>query len=160
MVVLALKRILDSGFEEALVRLPKALRAEGFALLNEVDVKDTLQEKLGVAFREYRILDVCNPSLAHEALSADLDLGMMVPCRVVVYEADNGRAVVQAVDPTALVAVHESPRVRELAATVRGKLARVLDALDSRGSRALRVSELMNQDLFSLPPSASAKEAQ
>ena len=125
-----LKKVLRSGFDEALARVPDALKTEGFGVLTEIDVKDTLQRKLGADFRRYRILGACNPPLAHRALQADLDVGVLLPCNVVVYEGDDGRAVVSAVDPTLTPAVMDSPDLREVAETVRGKLARVLERLD------------------------------
>jgi uncharacterized protein (DUF302 family) len=125
-----MKKVLRSGFDEALARVPDALKTEGFGVLTEIDVKDTLHKKLGADFRRYRILGACNPPLAHRALQADLDVGVLLPCNVVVYEGDDGRAVVTSVDPTLTPAVMDSPDLREVAETVRGKLARVLERLD------------------------------
>ena len=126
---LGLKRLLRGGFEDALARVPEALKAEGFGVLTEIDVADTLKRKLGVDFRRYRILGACNPALAREALEADLDVGVMLPCNVIVYE-EGGRAVVVAVDPMQNPAAREDPRVRKVAETVRVKLGRVVAQLD------------------------------
>ncbi len=123
-----LKKELASTYEEALAKVPEALRAEGFGILTEIDVSKTLSQKLGVEFRRYKILGACNPALAHRALSVALEIGVLLPCNVVVYEADDGRAVVLAVDPTQTVAAGD-PRLADIAATVRSKLARVLERL-------------------------------
>jgi uncharacterized protein (DUF302 family) len=121
-------RALQMGYEAALGRVIEALNAEGFGMLTEIDVRDTLKKKLGVDFRRYKILGACNPALAHQALSAELDIGVMLPCNVVVYETDDGKAVVTAVDPMQTVA-REHPVLVPIAETVRGKLTRVLESL-------------------------------
>lgn len=123
---LGLKKVLGAGFEDALAQVPEALKTEGFGVLTEIDIADTLKRKLGVDFRRYRIFGACNPPLAREALEANLDAGVMLPCNVIVYEDDGGHAVVVAVDPLQTPAVHEDPGVRKVAETVRGKLERVL----------------------------------
>lgn len=125
----AMKKELRSAFDEALARIPEALKTEGFGVLTEIDVKDTLKKKLGADFRRYRILGACNPPLAHQVLQSDLDIGVMLPCNVVVYESDDGHAVVTAIDPTKTAAALENPSVRQVAEAVRDKLARVLDRL-------------------------------
>jgi uncharacterized protein (DUF302 family) len=125
----ALKKELRGGFEDALARMPEALKSEGFGILTEIDVADTLRKKLNVEFRRYRILGACNPSLAHRALEASLDVGTMLPCNVVVYESDDGRAIVSAVDPTETAAARSDPRIRDVAETVRAKLERVIAGL-------------------------------
>jgi uncharacterized protein (DUF302 family) len=123
-----LKKILSSGYEEALTQVVAALKTEGFGVLTEIDIRDTLQAKLGVEFRRYKILGACNPPLAHRALQAELDVGMMLPCNVVVYEDDAGHAVVTAVDPTQTIAAQHA-RLLPIAEEVRAKLARVLERL-------------------------------
>lgn len=110
-------------------RIPEALKSEGFGVLTEIDVQDTLKKKLGIDFRRYRILGACNPALAHRALSADLDVGLMLPCNLVVYEGDGARTVVAAVDPTLTPAAQSSPEIMEVAALVRGKLEKILDQI-------------------------------
>jgi uncharacterized protein (DUF302 family) len=124
----SMKRTLESSYDEALQRVPEALKSEGFGVLTEIDVKQTLQNKLGVDFRRYKILGACNPPLAHEALSTTLEAGVMLPCNVIVYEGDDGRAVVHAVDPMQTIAAGD-PQLSRLAATVREKLERVLARL-------------------------------
>lgn len=125
----AMKRELRSTYEEALAALPAALAAEGFGVLTEIDVKETLKKKIGADVRPYRILGACNPPLAHQALQAELDIGVMLPCNVVVYQGDGGTAVVAAIDPTQTIAVTGNAKLAELAETVRQKLARVLERL-------------------------------
>ena len=119
---------LASGYEEAVRRVPDALKGEGFAVLTEIDVKGTLKNRLGVDFRRYKILGACNPVLAHEALSTTLAVGTMLPCNVVVYEEDDGKAMVQVVDPLQ-IALNADPRLARVAKTLRDKLMRVLERL-------------------------------
>jgi uncharacterized protein (DUF302 family) len=118
-------------FDDALAKVPEALKAEGFGVLTEIDVKDTLKKKLDVDFRRYRILGACNPSFAHEALKTELEIGVMMPCNVIVYETDDGRAVVTAVDPMQTMAAKGDARLLGLAKTVGEKLGRALDRLES-----------------------------
>jgi uncharacterized protein (DUF302 family) len=125
-----IRKSLRATYDEALERVPLALKAEGFGVLTEIDVQRTLKEKLGVDFRRYKILGACNPPLAHQALQAELEVGLMLPCNVVVYEDADHRAVVVAVDPTQTIAGAGDPRLVELAATVKEKLTRVIDALE------------------------------
>jgi uncharacterized protein (DUF302 family) len=126
----ALSRTLRGGFDQALEAVPRALQTEGFGVLTDIDVRDTLKKKLDVDFRRYRILGACNPALAHEALQTRLDVGLMLPCNVTVYETDDGAAVVSAVDPTQTAVAASDPRVRSVAEKVRAKLARVLERLE------------------------------
>jgi uncharacterized protein (DUF302 family) len=128
-MALGMQKVLAGGFDDALARVPAALQAEGFGVLTEIDVTETLKKKLDVDFRKYRILGACNPRLAHEALSARLDVGVMLPCNVIVYEGDDGRAVVVAVDPTETAGAREDASVRAVAEAVRAKLERVLAQL-------------------------------
>jgi uncharacterized protein (DUF302 family) len=123
-----LKRTLQIGYDEALLQVVEALKAEGFGVLTEIDIRDTLQKKLGVEFRRYKILGACNPPLAHRVLQAELDVGLMLPCNVVVYEDDTGHAVVTAIDPLQTIAAHHAA-LQPIANEVHGKLARVLERL-------------------------------
>lgn len=129
MLSLGLKRIVPLTFDEALVKVPEALKSEGFGILTEIDVAATLKAKLDVDFRPYRILGACNPPLAHQALQANLDVGTMLPCNVIVYDSGDGRTVVTAVDPTETAAARQDPRIRGVAETVRAKLEKVLAQL-------------------------------
>jgi uncharacterized protein (DUF302 family) len=122
-----IRKVLTTGYDEVLAKLPAALKTEGFGVLTEIDVRDTLRAKLGVEFRRYKILGACNPPLAHRALEAELGAGVMLPCNVVVYE-DGDRTVVTAVDPMETFAAHDEG-LRPIAEQVRLKLTRVLDQL-------------------------------
>jgi uncharacterized protein (DUF302 family) len=122
-----IQKTLDLPYDAVLAKLPDALKSEGFGVLTQIDVRDTLREKLGVEFRHYKILGACNPALAHRALQAELAVGVMLPCNVVVYE-DEGRTTVLAVDPMETIAAH-SPALRPIAEEVRAKLSRVLEQL-------------------------------
>jgi uncharacterized protein (DUF302 family) len=121
-----IRRELDIGFDQALERLPQALQTEGFGVLTEIDIKTTLANKLGVDFRRYTILGACNPPLAHQALETELEIGLMLPCNVVLYEADDGRAVVVGIYPTTTMAASGNPKLVALAEQVRDKLTRAL----------------------------------
>lgn len=125
---IGIKKTLTISFDEALVAVPEALKAEGFGILTEIDVQKTLDEKLKIPFRRYRILGACNPPLAHRALTAEIDAGVMLPCNVIVYEGDNGRAVVTAMDPMQTLA-REHPGLQPVAREVRGMLERVVEKL-------------------------------
>jgi uncharacterized protein (DUF302 family) len=127
-------RPLRASFDEAIVRVPEALKSEGFGVLTEIDVQSTLKQKLGVDFRRYRILGACSPAFAHQALSAELHAGLMMPCNVVVYEDDDGRATVLAVDPTQTVAAAGSAKLTSLAGELKQKLTRALDTLEGRAT--------------------------
>jgi uncharacterized protein (DUF302 family) len=123
----SMKKTLAIGYDAAIAALPEALKREGFGVLTQIDIRDTLQAKLGVDFRRYKIFGACNPPLALRALTADLDAGVMLPCNVVVYE-EGDRAVVLAVEPMQTVAAH-SPALRPIAEEVEARLARVLEHL-------------------------------
>ena len=129
-MTLGMEKVLASGYDQALARIPEALKSEGFGILTEIDVADTLKKKLGVDFRRYRILGACNPLLAHQALQARLDAGVMLPSNVIVYEGDDGRAVVTAVDPMQTAAAQQDAGIRGVAEVVRAKLQRVLERLE------------------------------
>lgn len=124
-----IKRTVPYSFQEALDRTRSALAQEGFGVLTEIDVRATLHKKLGVAdFPPYVILGACNPPLAYRALQAEFDLGLLLPCNVVVYE-QNGQVTVAAVEPRTMMEVVHNPAVEEIAGEVRARLERVLAAL-------------------------------
>jgi uncharacterized protein (DUF302 family) len=119
-------------FDRALARTRDALAGEGFGILTEIDVTGTLRKKLDVEFRPYVILGACNPPLAHRALLAELDIGLLLPCNVIVYAADNpDRTVVAALDPVAALSLTDNDAVKPLAQEVRVKLQRALASLSS-----------------------------
>jgi uncharacterized protein (DUF302 family) len=108
-----------------------ALAAEGFGVLTEIDVQATLRKKLDVPFRPYVILGACNPPLAHQALTAERDIGLLLPCNVIVYEGDEpGTSVVAALDPEKQLAITGRDDIAHLAADVQARLRRVLASLD------------------------------
>jgi uncharacterized protein (DUF302 family) len=122
-----IQKVVPLPFESVLALLPDALKSEGFGVLTEIDVRDTLRQKLGVEFRRYKIFGACNPALAHRALQAELGVGVMLPCNIVVY-ADGDQSVVIAVDPMETIAA-KSDALRPIAEEVRTKLSRVLERL-------------------------------
>lgn len=118
------------SFEEAVEAVTAALKEEGFGVLTEIDVKKTFKKKLDVDFRKYVILGACNPNLAHQALSAELDVGLLLPCNVIVYETDVG-SVVAIADPDTMLQVADLAALDDLAAEARQRLQRVITVLDS-----------------------------
>jgi uncharacterized protein (DUF302 family) len=117
-------------FDQAVERTREALAREGFGVLTEIDVRATLRKKLDVDFRPYVILGACNPPLAHEALSAEREIGLLLPCNVIVYAGDEpGTSVVSAMDPQAALSLTRNPAVGPLATEVGAKLRRALDAV-------------------------------
>ncbi len=129
MASFGMQRTFDRSFDEVLARVPEALQGEGFGVLTEIDVQATLKKKLDVDFRRYRILGACNPPFAHRALQHSLEIGLLLPCNVVVYETDDGKAVVSAIDPVQTLAAQGDPEVRPIAEAVQQKLRRALDAI-------------------------------
>jgi len=119
-------KTLAIGFDEAVRRTTEALKAEGFGVITEIDVKDTLKKKINIEFRNYRILGACNPTLAHEALQIEDKVGTMLPCNVVVQELGGGRIEVAAIDPVASMQAIDNPRLKGAAQRVQAKLKNVI----------------------------------
>ena len=122
-------RTIDAAFEEATERTREALKTEGFGVLSEIRLDEKLKEKLGVDFRRYVILGACNPSLAYKTLQEDINIGLLLPCNVVVYEADDkNKSVIAAVDAKAMLAVvGESPAIEAVTTEVNARLRRVVE---------------------------------
>lgn len=124
----ALKRTLDTSYEEADRRIREALSEEGFGVLTEIDVRATLAEKLGEEVPPYEILGACNPTLAHRAITAEPDVGLLLPCNVVVRrEEESGVTVVEALAPLAQLGLADNPALAALAEEVSRRLERALD---------------------------------
>ena len=121
-------RRVDLDFEQALERVTQALAKEGFGVLSDIDVAATLKKKLGIEVPAYRILGACNPQFAHRALTAEPEIGTLLPCNVVVRKAD-GKTIVDIMDPLAVMELVGKPEVAKIASEVRGRLDRVLAAL-------------------------------
>lgn len=125
-----MKKLLHTTVEEADRRVREELQKEGFGVLTEIDVKETLRKKLDVDFRPYRILGACNPPLAHRALSTEVDIGLLLPCNVVVYQGDDeGTSVVGVLDPVQQLGMTGRGDMGPIAQEVRARMERVLAAL-------------------------------
>lgn len=126
-----ISRTVDASFEEAAERTREALKTEGFGVLSEIRLDEKLKEKLGVDFRRYVILGACNPPLAYKTLQEDINIGLLLPCNVVVYEAeDTSKSVVAAVDAKAMLSVvGESPALEAVTTEVNERLRRVLEII-------------------------------
>ena len=122
---------LDRPYDEAVAAVRAALKEQGFGVITEIDVKATVKEKLGQDFRRYVILGACNPSLAHRALEADPDVGLLLPCNVTVYEEGRG-SVVAAVDPMVLAGLMEGETLRAVAEQARRGLRSAVEGLGKR----------------------------
>jgi uncharacterized protein (DUF302 family) len=122
-------KVLPLGFEQAVERTTAALKKAGFGIITEIDVKDTLKKKIGVDFRNYRILGACNPALAYEALQLEDKVGTMLPCNVVVQEVAAGKTEVAAIDPVASMRAIDNPRLAQAAARVQAMLRDVVENL-------------------------------
>jgi uncharacterized protein (DUF302 family) len=122
-------RRITGTLEEAIARVTAALKNEGFGVLTEINVKETLQKKLDVDFRGYVILGACNPPLAHKVLTAEPQIGLLLPCNVVVQEAPEGGVVVTIADPRAMFLLVDNPDIQPIVDEVERRLRRVIASL-------------------------------
>lgn len=120
---------LHVNFDTAIAKVTEELKKEGFGILTEIDVQETLKKKLDVDFRRYKILGACNPHFAHQALLAEDTVGTMLPCNVIVQERENGNVEVSAVDPIASMMAIQNDKLGEVAGEVREKLEKVINNL-------------------------------
>ena len=126
---IGIRATVNLPYEQAVVKTTEALKAQGFGVLTQIDVKSVMKQKLNVDFRRYVILGACNPPLAHRAFSANLDVGLLLPCNVTVHE-DGDKSVVTAADPVVLLgALQEDPSLQEVAAEVRSRMQQVIASL-------------------------------
>ena len=125
----SIRTTVKGSYEETIPRVTDALKQEGFGILTQIDVKDTLKKKLDVDFPKYIILGACNPPLAHQALSAETEIGLLLPCNVIVYEGKDGRTVVAAQDPDAALGIVGNPAIAPIAKDARERLVRVIKSL-------------------------------
>lgn len=120
---------LDDGFDQAVAKVTEALQTQGFGVLTEIDVQATMKAKLNLDRLPYKILGACNPSLAHQALEAEPDIGLLLPCNVVVREDEDGKVTVGFMDPQAVLTLVDKEGIEELAGEVRSRLEVVRDSL-------------------------------
>ena len=125
------RKQIDGNFEDVVSRVVEALKSQGFGVLSDIDVKETLKNKLDVDFRKYRILGACNPPLAHQALSEEIELGLLLPCNVIVYEIEGSACMVAAVDPVTNLSIVGNTALGPVAEEVRTRLQTVLDSLET-----------------------------
>jgi uncharacterized protein (DUF302 family) len=122
-------KIIDGNFDEVIEMVKGKLKEAGFGVLSDIDVRETLKNKLDVNFRNYRILGACNPPNAHKALSAEPHIGLMLPCNVVVQEKEEGKIDVAAIDPKASMTAVENPELDEIAEHIKNQLEEVISSL-------------------------------
>ena len=121
--------IVDLPFNKAIERVTEDLKSEGFGILTDIDVKETLKKKLDVDFHRYRILGTCNPPYAYQALLKENKIGIMLPCNVIVQELPSGQVEITAVDPVVSMQAVANPDLEEVAFQIREKLKRVIEGL-------------------------------
>ncbi len=123
-----ISKVVQSGYEEIVLKVTEELKKEGFGVLTTIDIRDTLKKKLDVDFPRYVILGACNPPFAHKALLAEEELGLLLPCNVIVYEKGD-RTMVSAFDPTTMSGIVDNPAMEEIAVEVKRRLERVIAAV-------------------------------
>jgi uncharacterized protein (DUF302 family) len=119
-------KTVEMSFDDAIVRVTEELKKEGFGVLTEVDIQATLKKKLDVDFRPYKILGACNPPFAYKALQAEQNIGLLLPCNVIVQDAGNGNTEVAVIDPLVSMSRVENPALEPVAAEIKLKLQRVI----------------------------------
>lgn len=122
-------KTMEVDFDTAIEKVTEELKKEGFGVLTQIDVQETLKKKLDVDFRKYKILGACNPQFAYEALKAEEKIGTMLPCNVIVQQHENGKVEISAVDPVASMMAIKNDSLRNVALHVQEKLSRVIDTL-------------------------------
>jgi len=122
-------KVVNLGYEEAIEKVTEELKKEGFGVLTEIDVKETLKKKLDVEFKPYKILGACNPPFAYKSLLAEEQIGLMLPCNVIVYRNDNEETVVVAIDPIASMQAVKNDKLGEVAEAIQSKLKKVISSL-------------------------------
>ncbi|MBI5965783.1 MAG: DUF302 domain-containing protein [Chloroflexi bacterium] len=125
---LGFQSILNTPYEIALEKVTEALKAEGFGILTNIDVRETMKKKLDVDFRKYSILGACNPPLAHKSLTARLDVGLLLPCNIIVYE-EGDATVINIIDPMAMISFIQDPVLETVARDAHQRLKRVSEAI-------------------------------
>ena len=126
----SIRKVVAMPYEEAVEKTKEALKQQGFGVLSEIDMKAKLKEKLDVDYKRYVILGACNPPLAYKALQADPEVGLLLPCNIIVYETASGGSVVSAVDPTSMLAIAgDNPVIAEIARDARQRLEKAVAAI-------------------------------
>ena len=126
---MGIARTVDYGYEEAIEKVTARLKDQGFGILTEIDVKKTLKEKIDVDFRRYIILGACNPPFAHKALQAELNVGLMIPCNVIVYETDDGKTQVTGFNPESMLAAFGREDLAAVAADIKTRMKTAIEGL-------------------------------
>ena len=124
-----ISRVVDLSPQEAVIKITEELKKEGFGILTEIDVKETLKKKLDVEFPPYKILGACNPNLAYRALSQEMEIGLLLPCNVIVYQTPNGKTKISIMNPKALMSGIEKEGLDSLADEALEKVTKALEAV-------------------------------
>ena len=122
-------KTVELSFDDAIVRVTEELKKEGFGVLTEIDMQATLKKRLDVDFRPYKILGACNPPFAYKALQAEQNIGLLLPCNVIVQDAGNGKTEIAAIDPLVSMSRVENPALEPVAMEIKAKLQRVIENL-------------------------------
>ncbi len=123
-----IKKEVNLNFEEAIIKVKEELKKEGFGVLTEINVKNTLNEKLGINYDDYIILGACNPSFAYKALQSEKEIGLLLPCNIIVY-SQNDKTIISAINPAIAMSIVENESLKEIASEVGEKLKKVIYSL-------------------------------